>query len=49
LNDAPGLRVIAPRWWLGLDLEHEFPVKVIPDQWTQIAARLPADGEWPLP
>lgn len=49
LNDAPGLRVIAPRWWLGLYLEREFPVRVIPEQWTQIAARLPEDGEWPLP
>lgn len=49
LNETPDLRVIAPRWWLGLHLEREFPVKVIPEQWQQIEARRPEDGEWPLP
>jgi hypothetical protein len=47
LNDRPGLRVVAPRWWLGLHAEREFPVKVIPEEWQQVEARRPEDGEWP--
>jgi hypothetical protein len=47
LNDRPGLRVIAPRWWLGLHARHELPVKAIPVEWEQIEPRSPDDGEWP--
>lgn len=47
LNENTDLRVTAPRWWLGLHAEREFPVKVIPEQWQQIDPRCPEDGEWP--
>lgn len=47
LNDRPGLRVIAPRWWLGLHAGREIPVKVIPEEWQQVDPRRPEDGEWP--
>lgn len=49
LNDRTDLRVIAPRWWLGLHERCELPVKVIPEEWEQIEPRCPEDGEWPLP
>jgi len=49
LNDRPGRRVIAPRWWLGLHARCELPVKAIPEQWEQIEPRCPEDGEWPQP
>jgi glycosyl transferase family 11 len=48
LNDNPGLRVIAPRWWLGMHAECEIPVNVIPTAWEQIEPRWPQDGEWPF-
>ena len=47
LNERPGLRVIAPRWWLGLHARCELPVKAIPKDWEQIEPRCPDDGEWP--
>jgi hypothetical protein len=47
LNDMPQLRVIAPRWWLGIHDEVELPVRAIPEQWEQIKPRCPGDGEWP--
>jgi hypothetical protein len=47
LNDRPGRRVIAPRWWLGVNARCEIPVKVIPEEWEQIEPRCPDDGEWP--
>jgi Glycosyl transferase family 11 len=47
LNERSGLQVIAPRWWLGIHAEREFPVKVIPEHWQQIDPRRPEDGEWP--
>ncbi len=49
LNEQPGLRVIAPRWWLGLNSKSEFPVKAVPEEWQQIDPRNPEDGTWPLP
>lgn len=49
LNEQAGLRVIAPRWWLGLHMEREFPVKVVPGGWEQLDPRGAEDGEWPLP
>lgn len=49
LNEQPGLRVIAPRWWLGLHMEREFPVKAVPGEWQQLDPRRPEDDEWPLP
>jgi Glycosyl transferase family 11 len=48
LNDNPDLRVIAPRWWLGMRAGYEIPVEVIPGDWEQIEPRCPEDGEWPL-
>lgn len=48
LNEQPGLRVIAPRWWLGFHMEREFPVKAVPGEWRQLDPRRPEDDEWPL-
>jgi hypothetical protein len=42
-----GARVIAPRWWLGVKERRELPVRMIPDEWEQIAPRCPGDGSWP--
>jgi hypothetical protein len=47
LNDRPGLRVIAPRWWLGLHARCELPVRAIRAEWEEIEPRCPDDGEWP--
>ena len=48
LNNTPDLRVIAPRWWLGLHSRCEaLPAKVIPEAWEQIEPRCEGDGEWP--
>jgi Glycosyl transferase family 11 len=46
LNDRPGLHVIAPRWWLGVNEGAEFPVRAIPPSWHQIPARTATDGTW---
>jgi hypothetical protein len=49
LNETPGLRVIAPQWWLGLHSRCELPIRAIPEQWERIEPRVQGDGEWPQP
>lgn len=47
LNEGTEVRVIAPRWWLGLHDRVELPVKAIPEHWDQLEPRCDDDGEWP--
>jgi hypothetical protein len=41
LNERPGARVLAPRYWLGFRFGWEYPPHVIPDEWQQVRVKQP--------
>lgn len=41
LNPHEGKRVLAPRYWLGIQFCWEYPPRVIPDGWTRVPVRRP--------
>jgi len=46
LNENEDLRVIAPRWWLGMHEQREVPVRVMREGWQQLDPRRRDDGSW---
>jgi hypothetical protein len=40
LNSSSGLRIVAPRYWLGLREGREWPPNVLPERWTKLPVAL---------